>query len=174
MSFRVASDAVGRSRRSTAVLVGAIAAVALLVFAGFALARSFTLEIHKHATVKNMTRHSTTHEAIVTNGKGFAVYWLTGDTRSHPKCTKVNGCFSVWRPVTAASIKSLSKAPGIKGRVTAFRRDGFVQAVLRGHPLYTFTPDHRKGVATGEGVVGFGGTWHVERPASAAPAPSFY
>ena len=41
------------------------------------------------------------------------------------------------------------------------KRDGFTQAVLGGHPLYTFAPDTKKDDATGEGVVAFGGTWHV-------------
>jgi hypothetical protein len=33
---------------------------------------------------------------------------------------------------------------------------------LNGHPVYTFLQDGgRRGVATGDGVVAFGGTWHV-------------
>lgn len=164
-------------RKSAVLLVAGIAGAAVLAMAGIALAKSFTLNVAKNATVTNMTAHTTKHEAIVVNAKGFAVYWLTGDSKSHPECTKANQCFSFWPPVTAASAKSLGKASGIKGKLTTWSRNGFVQAVLSGHPLYTFTPDTKRDDATGEGVVGFGGTWHVEvvsdpkatTPASATP-----
>ena len=102
------------------------------------------------------------------NKKGFAVYWLRGDSKSHPECTKANDCFKFWPPVTAKSAKALSKAPGISGKLKSWKRDGFTQAVLGGHPIYTFAPDTKKDDATGEGVVAFGGTWHVvtARPAA--------
>ena len=32
---------------------------------------------------------------------------------------------------------------------------------LNGHPLYTFSVDKRKDAASGDGIVNFGGTWHV-------------
>lgn len=166
MPTRVIGNVARRSHRSAAFLIGAVAAVVVLAFAGFAVARSFTLQTHKQATVKT-AKHTTKHETIVTNAKGFAVYWLTGDKPSHPKCTKTNGCFSIWPPVTAASAASLSKAPGIKGKLTTMSRNGIVQAVLGGHPLYTYSLDTKKGVATGEGVATFGGTWHVALPAGA-------
>jgi predicted lipoprotein with Yx(FWY)xxD motif len=140
------------------------AGAALLTMAGLAIAKSFTLNVAGNAAVTNMTAHTTKHESIVVDGKGFAVYWLTGDARTHPECTKANSCFSVWPPVTAASARSLTKAAAIKGKLTTWSRNGFVQAVLNGRPLYTFAPDTRRSDATGEGVVGFGGTWHVEVP----------
>ena len=160
----------GRRPRRSAVLLAGVASVALLAMAGIAVAKAFTLNVAKNATVMNGTAHTTKHEAIVVNGKGFAVYWLTGDSKSHPECTKANQCFSFWPPVTAASAKILSKTSGIKGKLTTWSRNGFVQAVLNGHPLYTFAPDTKRDVATGEGVVGFGGTWHVEVPGDPKPA----
>jgi predicted lipoprotein with Yx(FWY)xxD motif len=150
----------GRRRQSAATVVAGAVVVAMLAVAAVAIAKSFTLNVAKNATVTNQTM-VTKHETIAVNGKGFAVYWLTGDSKSHPKCTKANGCFKFWPPVTAASAKALNKAPGISGKLTNWKRNGFVQAVLGGHPLYTFAPDTRKHDATGEGIVGFGGTWHV-------------
>jgi predicted lipoprotein with Yx(FWY)xxD motif len=165
MPSRLKADAARRPRRRAAFLVAGVAAVTVLALAGLAVAKAFTLKVGKHATVENTTKHTTKHEAIVTNAKGFAVYWLTGDTKAHPKCTEANHCFSFWPPVTAASAKSLSKAAGISSKLTGWTHDGFTQAVLGGHPLYTFSADSKKGVATGEGVVSFGGTWHVAVPA---------
>jgi len=157
-------------RKSAVLLVAGLAGAAVLAMAGMAIAKSFTLNVAKNATVTNMTAHSTKHESILVNGKGFAIYWLTGDSKSHPECTKANECFSFWPPVTAASAKGLAKAPGIEGKLSTWSRNGFVQAVLNGHPLYTFAPDTKRDDATGEGVVGFGGTWHVEVPGDPKPA----
>jgi predicted lipoprotein with Yx(FWY)xxD motif len=161
MSNRFIRAGARHPRRSALAALAAIAGAAVLAMAGMAVAKSFTLEVAKNATVTDMTTHVTGHEAIATNSKGFAVYSLSGDSKSHPQCTKANGCFTFWPPVTAASAKSLTKAAGIKGKLTSWSRDGFVQAVLGGHPLYTFAPDTKKDDATGQGVVGFGGTWHV-------------
>jgi predicted lipoprotein with Yx(FWY)xxD motif len=161
MLSRLTRDGARRPRRSVATALAAIAGVAVLAMAGIAIAKSFTLNVAKNATVTNMSTMVTKHETIAVNGKGFAVYWLSGDSKSHPKCTKANGCFAFWPPVTAASAKALSKAPGISGKLTSWSRNGFVQAVLGGHPVYTFAPDTKKHDATGEGIVGFGGTWHV-------------
>jgi predicted lipoprotein with Yx(FWY)xxD motif len=150
-----------RHRRSAATALVTIAGVAVLALAAVAVAKSFTLEVAKNATVTDMTTNVTKHEAIATNAKGFGVYWLSGDSKSHPKCTQANGCFKFWPPVTVKSAKALSKAAGISGKLSTWSRNGFTQVVLGGHPLYTFAPDTKKDDATGQGVVGFGGTWHV-------------
>jgi hypothetical protein len=39
---------------------------------------------------------------------------------------------------------------------------------LAGHPLYTFIVDTKKNDATGEGIVHFGGTWHVIKSSSSS------
>lgn len=149
------------TRARSAALIAGVVVASMLAVAAVAIAKTFTLNVAKNATVTNATTMATTHENIGVNGRGFAVYWLSGDSKSHPKCTQSNGCFRFWPPVTAASAKALSKATGISGKLTSWKRDGFTQAVLGGHPIYTFAPDTKKHDATGEGVVGFGGTWHV-------------
>ena len=149
------------TRARGATLIAGAVIVAMLAVAAVALAKTFTLNVAKNATVTNAQTMATTHENIGVNGRGFAVYWLSGDSKSHPKCTQSNGCFKFWPPVTAASAKALSKASGISGKLTSWTRDGFTQAVLGGHPIYTFAPDTKKHDATGDHVVAFGGTWHV-------------
>jgi predicted lipoprotein with Yx(FWY)xxD motif len=152
-------------------LVAAVAGLGAAALVGVAVARSFTLRVAKHATV--VTPAGSAHEDIVVNSRGRAVYELSGDTRHHPKCTKANGCWSFWVPVKVASARKLSKAHGIKGRTQAWQRGGFRQVTLAGHPLYTYTGDHQRDVATGEGIRTFGGTWHVMKAGPAkAPATS--
>jgi predicted lipoprotein with Yx(FWY)xxD motif len=141
---------------SSAVLAG----FAVALVAGIAGARSFTLELAKHAKVTNQSGMTKT-EAIAVTPQGGAVYTLSGNTEAHPKCTSANGCFGFWPPVKVHSAHGLTKAPGIKGKLGTWHHDGFLQLTLSGHPLYTFSVDKHKDAAAGEGVHGFGGIWHV-------------
>ncbi|HEY6397504.1 MAG TPA: hypothetical protein VIX82_08635 [Solirubrobacteraceae bacterium] len=126
---------------------------------GIASAKSFTLKVEKNAKVTNQVQ-VTKREAIATY-RGFAVYTLTGDSKHHPECVSSNMCLMFWPPVTVSSGKKPSKAPGIKGKLGTWHRNGFTQVTLNGHPLYMFSQDKGNGAATGEGIVSFGGTWHV-------------
>jgi predicted lipoprotein with Yx(FWY)xxD motif len=132
------------------------------VLAGVALAKSYTLKIAHNGKVTNQ-HGATTHEPIVVSSRGFAVYTLSGDSKRHPECTKANRCFSFWPPVTVTAAGKPSAQPGIRGKLGIWRRDGFRQVTLGGHPLNTFAPDKHKDWATGEGIVSFGGTWHAVR-----------
>ena len=148
-------------RRHMILPLAAVAGFAVALATGIAGAKSFTLELARNAKVTNQSG-STVSEPIAVNARGFAVYWLTGDTKSHPKCTSSNGCLSFWPPVKVRSVRGLSKQLGIAGKLGTWRHDGFIQLTLSGHPLYTYAADRHRDAATGEGVKGFGGTWHVE------------
>ena len=166
-------------RRRRLLAVSAIAVLTAAVLASAAVAASFALKVAKHAKVTSV-QGVTTHPNVVVNSKGRVVYTLTGDSRTHPECVKSNGCLAVWPPVTVKSVRAASKATGIKGKLGTWKRNGFIQLTLNGHPLYTFAGDTQKDVATGEGIQHFGGTWHVVKaagassatPAPATPAPS--
>jgi predicted lipoprotein with Yx(FWY)xxD motif len=148
-----------------AATFAAMAGVAAAAIVGVAFARTFTLQVAKNAKVTNQSGMTTTQN-IAVNSHGFAVYTLSGDSRSHPKCTTRNGCFAFWPPLKVSSRRSLSKAAGIKGRLGVWHRDGFFQVTLAGHPLYRYAADTRRHHATGQGVVSFGGTWHAVKEAS--------
>jgi len=143
-----------------------VSGFALAAVAGLAVAKSFTLGTAKNVSVKGKT------ESIVVNGRGVTVYDLSGETTRHVLCTMANGCLSFWFPVKVASGKAkLSKGPGVRGKLGTWHRNGFFQVTLGGHPLYTFKLDNnKKGSATGEGIVSFGGTWHVLRASAASKA----
>ena len=156
-----------RVRSATIALIAAAAGFGAAAMAGITSARTFTLQEAKHAPVTNQS-HTTTHANIVVNSKAKAVYFLTGDTKTHPECTMANHCFTFWPPVTVASPASLSAAPGVTGKLGLWKRDGFLQVMLNGHPLYNYAGDLEPRNATGEGVVSFGGTWHVRKAGSTA------
>ncbi|HEY2769518.1 MAG TPA: hypothetical protein VGI87_03080 [Solirubrobacteraceae bacterium] len=163
-----------RARKSAALLTALLAGFAAAALVSIAVAKSFTVRTAKNETVTNTTG-SSVHEGVVVSSRGAAVYTLTGDSARHPKCTKANGCFGFWPPVKVASGKKPTKAPGIKGKLGVLHRDGFTQVTLGGHPLYTYSGDHGKGTATGEGINTFGGIWHVSRVSAATgagPTPS--
>ena len=152
--------------RSAVLLLLATAGIAAAALVGVALARTFTLNVAKNATVTNTNTGKSTKANIVVNGRGFAIYDLTGDSQRHPECTKGNGCFQFWPPITVSSPHKLSKAPGISGKLGTWHRNGFLQVTLGGHPLYRYAGDTRAHHATGEALRSFGGTWHVIRTAT--------
>lgn len=153
-------------RRRAAISVASAAGIAVASVAGVAVAKSFTLQVAKGAKVADSVTMTTTHEPIIVDSGGFAVYYLTGESIHHPLCTSMV-CLAVWPPVKVSSAKQLSKAPGITGKLGTWRRDGFLQVTLNGHPLYTFAPDHQKHVADGQAINSFGGTWFVVPPSAA-------
>lgn len=150
-----------RSVRIVSMVFTGALGVGLAVIVGVAVAKSFVLQVADGAKVTNAGTNMSVHEAIAVTPSGFAVYELSGDSKSHPKCTEAKGCFGVWPPVTVGAGKKLAKPSGIKGKLGTWHRDGFVQLTLAGHPLYHFAGDAQKRAATGQDIKSFGGTWHV-------------
>jgi len=106
---------------------------------------------------------------VLTNSKGFTLYWFALDTSTKSMC---NGtCVTFWPPVPSpATLPS-----GVKGTLsTITRKDGSKQVAYDGHPLYTYAGDSSPGQAKGNGVTLNGGVWHeaTVMGSAAAPAPS--
>lgn len=150
----------GRAPKTALVL---LASLGVLVLASMAVARTLALTVARNAKVTNVSG-KTVHENIVVGARSRAVYTLTGDSKSHPKCIKANGCFVFWPPVKVKSAKAATKAAAIKGKLGTWRRNGFRQLTLNGHPLYFYAGDLSRNHATGEGINTFGGIWHVVKP----------
>jgi predicted lipoprotein with Yx(FWY)xxD motif len=151
-------------RRSVAVLIATIGGFTIAGVTGLALAKPRpTL-----GTVKNATLGKT----IVVNSRGLTVYELRPETAHHLLCTKANGCFRFWPPVTVGSVKTkLTAAHGVKGKLGILHRNGMFQVTLAGRPLYRFAGDaSKRGKANGQGLHGFGGIWGVV--AASAPQPT--
>jgi predicted lipoprotein with Yx(FWY)xxD motif len=152
----------------------AIGGIAMLAIAALVAVMAMSASAASNTIGVKMAKVGSKREPIGVNSKGVAVYWLSGDTKTHMECRKSNGCFSFWPPVTVKG--HVTKAAGVKGKLGTFKRNGFTQVTLAGHPLYTYSGDgKRPGVVTGDGIVTFGGTWHVVTAGKAsggmAPAP---
>lgn len=106
--------------------------------------------------VKTVTVHGKS-EKVLTNAAGKTLYYLTSDTATHIACT--GQCTTFWPPLISTGLPTSSDALPHK---LSIRRDANGRQVeYDGHLLYTFSGDLSAGQANGEGITGFGGTWHV-------------
>ncbi len=104
---------------------------------------------------------------VLTNAKGFVLYWFAPDTPTSSKCT--GSCATYWPPVTGP----VTAGSGVTGTVgTITRSDGTKQATYDGHPLYTYAGDTSPGQAKGNGLNVSGGLWYEMTVSGATPAAS--
>jgi predicted lipoprotein with Yx(FWY)xxD motif len=104
--------------------------------------------------------------AVLTNGKGFTLYWFAPDTSTKSNCN--GSCATYWPPVKGP----VTAGAGVTGKLATIKRsDGSVQATYNGHPLYTYVGDKAPGQDKGNGLNLSGGLWHdVTVSGAAAPA----
>jgi predicted lipoprotein with Yx(FWY)xxD motif len=161
-------------RRSSAVALGAAAAIVVIALAGIAVAKSFTLKVTKNVHVTNAptaqfaVKPVNTHENVAVGPSGFPVYTFQGETTHHIICKKTTSsstnCWAFWPPVSPSGSGAVSKAAGIKGKLGTFKNHGMTQLTLNGQPVYYFTPDimsKNKHQATGDELKTFGSIWHI-------------
>ena len=156
MSPRADSNRRGALRRLTGRLATAAAAVVLAgSLAALAVASG------PGATVG--AAHSTALGAnVAVSSKGRTLYVLTPETAHHLLCASAE-CLRFWPPLTVASRSvRLKDGPGIHGRLGLLRRsNGMLQVTLNAMPVYRYSGDQGKAEDNGQGIEGFGGTWHA-------------
>jgi predicted lipoprotein with Yx(FWY)xxD motif len=105
---------------------------------------------------------------VLTDAKGFTLYWFVPDTATTSKCT--GSCATYWPPVKGPA----TAGAGVTGKLgTITRSDGTTQATYNGHPLYTYAGDTAPGQDKGNGLNVSGGLWYtVAVTGSAAPPAS--
>jgi predicted lipoprotein with Yx(FWY)xxD motif len=108
--------------------------------------------------------HTMSGQQVVTNSKGFTLYWFAPDTSTTSKCT--GSCATFWPPVKGPATAG-SGVTGTLGTIT--RSDGTTQATYDGHPLYTYAAD-TPGTAKGNGLNLSGGLWYEKTDSGAKPA----
>jgi predicted lipoprotein with Yx(FWY)xxD motif len=103
---------------------------------------------------------------LLTNAKGFTLYWFVPDTSTASKC--YGSCAKYWPPVPGPA----SAGSGVTGTLGVITRSsGAKQATWNGHPLYTYVGDTSPGQAKGNGLNISGGVWHeIALSGTAAPA----
>jgi predicted lipoprotein with Yx(FWY)xxD motif len=92
---------------------------------------------------------------VLTNARGFTLYWFAPDTATTSQCN--GSCAQIWPPVKGPA----NAGPGVSGTLaTIARSDGATQAAYNGHPLYTYVGDTLPGQANGNNLNLNGGLWH--------------
>jgi predicted lipoprotein with Yx(FWY)xxD motif len=140
-------------RLSAVTPIGGLSAIALVLL-GVAVAGAGGAPAGPQAgaTLKTATDNGTT---VLTNGRGFTLYWFAPDTPSRSDCTGT--CAQYWPPVTGRP----TAGPGLAVRLgTITRPDGSAQVTYDRHPLYTYIGDTAPGQANGNGLNLNGGLWH--------------
>jgi len=100
---------------------------------------------------------------VLTNARGFTLYWFAPDTATKSNCN--GSCAHFWPPVKGPA----AAGSGVTGTLATIKRaDGSVQATWDGHPLYTYAGDTAPGMAKGNGLNLSGGVWHEVTVAGAA------
>jgi predicted lipoprotein with Yx(FWY)xxD motif len=95
---------------------------------------------------------------VLTNARGFTLYWFAPDTPTRSSCNGV--CAGYWPPVTGTASASPG-IPGIPGTLGTIKRpDGATQVTYNGHPLYTYAGDTAPGQNFGNNLDLNGGLWH--------------
>jgi predicted lipoprotein with Yx(FWY)xxD motif len=139
------------------VLFGSVVAVALAVVAVTSMASA------SRATVGTGRALGKT---VLVNRAGLTLYSLSAETKGRFICT--GSCLSLWHPLL---VSRGQKPSGSRSLGTIRRPDGRIQVTYKGKPLYTFSGDHKRGQANGEGFKDVG-VWHAAVAGSSAKAPA--
>jgi predicted lipoprotein with Yx(FWY)xxD motif len=112
-----------------------------------------------------LTAGRSSYGHILFDGRGFALYAFTRDSREKSLCT--GACAKAWPPYVVTTRPRA--AAGVKARLlgTTRRPDRTVQVTYAGRPLYYYVGDHKPGQVLCQNVSEFGGIWRVIRPAGA-------
>jgi predicted lipoprotein with Yx(FWY)xxD motif len=95
---------------------------------------------------------------VLVNGQGQVLYTLTnGGTAVH--CN--TSCLATWPPVTLPTGVTAATGTSGTGALGLTTTNGPTQVTVGGQPVYTYAGDPGPGVASGENIVSFGGTWKV-------------
>jgi predicted lipoprotein with Yx(FWY)xxD motif len=151
-----------RLQAALSMLIGGVGVVSLLALALLGVAEAHAGAPRAAPAGTGVTLHSTEigGVAVLTNAKGFTLYWFAPDTATTSKCT--GSCAAYWPPVFGTP----RAGPGLTGRLGIISRPGGgVQATYDGHPLYSYIGDNSPGQANGNNLDLNGGLWYEVRTA---------
>jgi predicted lipoprotein with Yx(FWY)xxD motif len=101
---------------------------------------------------------------VLVNGQGQTLYMLTSEKGGKITCTEANGCTQAW-PETLLTNGAMTATAdsGSQASLLGTVKDtsGHLEVTYNRWPLYTSSGDSGPGVAKGQGLTSFGGTWYV-------------
>jgi predicted lipoprotein with Yx(FWY)xxD motif len=151
-----------RLQAALSMLIGAVGVISLLALALLGVAEANAGAPRAAPAGTGVTLHSAEigGVAVLTNAKGFTLYWFAPDTATTSRCT--GSCAAYWPPVFGTP----QAGPGVTGRLGIISRPGGgVQATYDGHPLYSYIGDNSPGQANGNNLDLNGGLWYEARTA---------
>ena len=101
---------------------------------------------------------------VLVNGQGQTVYMLTSEKGGKITCTQANGCTQAWpETLLTSGATGATAGSGVQSSLLGTVKDasGNLEVTYNHWPLYTFSGDSGSGVAKGQGLTSFGGTWYV-------------
>jgi predicted lipoprotein with Yx(FWY)xxD motif len=134
------------------------AALLAALTAGVAVAVAAT----RVPVVTTATNATIGHTVLVARN-GHTLYSLSAEQHGRFIC-KDKTCLSFWKPLV---VRKGSTPTGAARLGTIQRPDGRIQVTYKSLPLYTFTGDHARSDAKGEGFKDVG-TWHAATVGSAS------
>jgi predicted lipoprotein with Yx(FWY)xxD motif len=134
------------------IILAAVVAAAAVAAAVAVAAAGAGHRVHVVATAKSATLGRT----VLVDMKGRTLYSLSAERNGKFICTDKT-CLSFWHPLV---VPAGATPTGTARLGTVKRPDGRRQVTYRGGPLYTFSGDHARGDARGEGFKDVG-TWHA-------------
>jgi predicted lipoprotein with Yx(FWY)xxD motif len=96
---------------------------------------------------------------ILVDGKGRTLYLFEADKGTASSC--YDACAGVWPPLTTTAAPAAASGVNQSLLATTTRKDGSMEVVYNGHPLYYFASDKQSGDTTGQGLSSFGADWYV-------------
>ena len=101
---------------------------------------------------------------VLVNSQGRTLYMLTTEKGGKITCTASSGCLHAWPETDLPSGTTKATAgSGVQSSLlgTVKGATGKMEVTYNGWPLYTFAGDSAAGMAKGQGLTSFGGTWYV-------------
>ena len=137
-----------------------VAVTAAVVFLLIAASIAGATPAAKSVTV---TTARTSLGRVIADGSGRTLYLFEKDTATRSACSGT--CAAYWPPFltragSPVAIKGVQRS--LLGTIN--RADGTRQVSYRGHPLYLFSGDTRRGQTNGEGLQDFGAGWYALGP----------
>jgi predicted lipoprotein with Yx(FWY)xxD motif len=146
--------------RRNSLIGGAVVIAAAAVIAVAALSASAT------GTAGTVKTGRALGKTVLVNRAGLTLYSLSAETKGRFICT--GSCVSVWHPLV---VRHGQKPTGAHSLATIRRPGGQTQVTYKGKPLYTFSGDHKRGDAKGEGFKDVG-VWHAAVVGTSTKAPA--